>query len=245
MHGDQTDGNRDQSQTSQKKWLGVFWNALLGTTNNSVSNPSDVSNSRAGANSSAGGAKENNLNSPNHSDCVYGRPDTYFATDWKEQNELALPKNVHGNKEELKKLLEETLNNNSIENQVISTHPAIINKVATKLSAKDKEYRHTRMMHQLLRSKYPDAPSGFIPTTTWSSLLRRRFDETKVSVTNADFEALVRLHSHHLSIDSTYFLENDKEINELKKVEYDFYLKLPRSVIHDSINPSQTTQPNF
>ncbi|ETO32441.1 hypothetical protein RFI_04676 [Reticulomyxa filosa] len=256
---DRTDGNRNQSTTSQRRWFGDIWNALLrhnnnnatngtnGTPNNSTNNKSNLLQKSTseekrrlgGMNNCCNGTVHNQTNNE-YFHFPYGEPDTFFSVDPKQRHNLALPMNVRGSKKQLRLLLENFLNDNALSDNVISTHPAVVEQITSSLASRDSEYKGTRMFQQTLKSQHASHDSNcFVHTSVCSSFLQRDFDETKVRITDLDFEAFVRLHKQHVNLDYISLLQTDKDADRLKKDEYEFYLKLPSSVLYDSIHPAQ------
>ncbi|ETO11808.1 hypothetical protein RFI_25569, partial [Reticulomyxa filosa] len=262
---DHSDGNRGQPITSQRRWFGDIWDALMGN----ITRDSNNNNSSSSSSSSNGNNKNNisgndggtqkatsveksrmsgvvrNQNNSDYFHFPYGEPDTFFDADRKQQHNLALPMNVRGNKEPLRLLLDQFLNSNALADNVMSTHPVIVEQVASSFASHDSEYKGTRMFQQTLKPKHAphDTLNCSVRTSVCSSFLLRDFDETKVRITDLDFEAFVRLHSQHIHLDYSSLFQNDKDTDQLKKEEYEFYLKLPSAVLFFKL--PQKTMKNF
>ena len=159
----------------------------------------------------------------------YGQPDFYYSNDWREQNELALPKNIFMDKADFTLFLNENYGRYELKDYVLSTAKCIeektkemfvenVSRISTGNGSYDLDKENANAMNECIAS---------------------RFKETDIGLTELEFSAFTTLHDSYINLDQEIKLI---EQDNMKKQGYAFYSNLPQNICEQSLNPKQLSE---
>jgi len=178
----------------------------------------------------------------------YGAPDVYYSDSAKEQQELALPKNIFLDKQDFTHFLNENYGRYELNDYVLSTHECMeektqadfvanVNRISVYAANENRAEDGTITINEDMRI----SPSTATPKQI-NECIESRFKETDVGLTDQDFSAFAKLHSEYLDLD-----QEIKCIDQdTRKVQgYAWYTHLPHNICNHSLNPKQLNDANI